>query len=247
MMHPRMSYLVCATPRSGSSLLCEVLDTSHVAGHPQEFFGEGFEPVWRERWGASDYRSYLGGAIEEGTTSNGVFGAKIMRSHLDDFLDRVREALGLGPVRAMDALDAIFPDLRYIWITRRDTVRQAVSHARAEQTGIWNEDGNVRDRTVAPVYDFARIGALVRQIEEHNESWDGFFRANRIEPLHVVYEDLARYPEVTGVEVLRWLGVEVLTGARFRERRLRKQADGLSEEWVERYRDESEKRIEAAV
>jgi len=246
-MHPRMSYLVCATPRSGSSLLCELLDTSHVAGHPQEFFGEGFEPVWRERWGASDYRSYLEGAIEEGTTPNGVFGAKIMRSHLDDFLDRVREALGIGPVRATEALNAIFPDLRYIWITRQDTVRQAVSHARAEQTGIWNEDGRARDRTVAPVYDFGRIDALVRQIEEHNESWDGFFRANGIEPLRVKYEDLARDPEGTGMAVLRWLGVQVPVTMCFAERRLRKQSDGLSEEWVERYREESERRLEAAV
>jgi trehalose 2-sulfotransferase len=32
------SYLVCATPRSGSTLLCRTLDQTGVAGHPEEYF-----------------------------------------------------------------------------------------------------------------------------------------------------------------------------------------------------------------
>ncbi len=37
-MTPMLSYLVCATPRSGSTLLCHALDQTGVAGHPQEYF-----------------------------------------------------------------------------------------------------------------------------------------------------------------------------------------------------------------
>src|SRR3954465_5603909 len=32
------SYLVCATQRSGSTLLCEALKSTGVAGRPEEFF-----------------------------------------------------------------------------------------------------------------------------------------------------------------------------------------------------------------
>src|SRR3954470_5825583 len=35
---PTRSYLVCATPRSGSTLLCHLLDQTGVAGHPEEYF-----------------------------------------------------------------------------------------------------------------------------------------------------------------------------------------------------------------
>src|SRR3954451_23820784 len=35
---PMLSYLVCATPRSGSTLLCHLLDSTGVAGHPDEYF-----------------------------------------------------------------------------------------------------------------------------------------------------------------------------------------------------------------
>ena len=34
----RVSYLVCATPRSGSTLLCEGLKATGVAGRPEEYF-----------------------------------------------------------------------------------------------------------------------------------------------------------------------------------------------------------------
>ena len=37
-MKPDLSYLICATPRSGSTLLCAALDDTGIAGHPEEHF-----------------------------------------------------------------------------------------------------------------------------------------------------------------------------------------------------------------
>ena len=37
-MPATVSYLVCATPRSGSTLLCEGLKATGVAGRPEEYF-----------------------------------------------------------------------------------------------------------------------------------------------------------------------------------------------------------------
>ncbi|HEU4738450.1 MAG TPA: Stf0 family sulfotransferase [Solirubrobacterales bacterium] len=36
--HPDRSYLVCATPRSGSTLVCHALEETGVAGRPEEYF-----------------------------------------------------------------------------------------------------------------------------------------------------------------------------------------------------------------
>jgi LPS sulfotransferase NodH len=35
---PSLSYLICATPRSGSTLLCAALEDTGIAGHPEEHF-----------------------------------------------------------------------------------------------------------------------------------------------------------------------------------------------------------------
>ena len=37
-MSPHRSYLVCATPRSGSTLVCQALKATGVAGRPEEYF-----------------------------------------------------------------------------------------------------------------------------------------------------------------------------------------------------------------
>ncbi len=37
-MHPDRSYIVCATPRSGSTLVCHALAETGVAGRPEEYF-----------------------------------------------------------------------------------------------------------------------------------------------------------------------------------------------------------------
>jgi LPS sulfotransferase NodH len=37
-MQPQRSYIVCATPRSGSTLVCHALEETGVAGRPEEYF-----------------------------------------------------------------------------------------------------------------------------------------------------------------------------------------------------------------
>jgi trehalose 2-sulfotransferase len=45
---PSRSYLVCATPRSGSTLVCQALKETGVAGRPEEYF-EALEHSGRPR------------------------------------------------------------------------------------------------------------------------------------------------------------------------------------------------------
>ena len=52
----------------------------------------------------------------------------------------------------------------------------------------------------------------------------------------MVYEDLVGAQEETALGILRFLHVPVPEYLVFGERRLKRQADALSEEWVRRYR-----------
>ncbi len=62
-MSPSRSYLVCATPRSGSTLVCQALKATGVAGRPEEYF-EALRHSGRPRrpeeyFGGMDDRSVL--------------------------------------------------------------------------------------------------------------------------------------------------------------------------------------------
>jgi trehalose 2-sulfotransferase len=63
---PTTSYLVCGTPRSGTSLLCGLLAGTGVAGHPEEYFWRDDVPFWSRRWGVSGFAEYLRAAIAAG-------------------------------------------------------------------------------------------------------------------------------------------------------------------------------------
>src|SRR5215207_3314728 len=116
---PSRSLLVCATPRSGSTLLCESLAATGVAGCPREDFEalahsrrrrapeEYFTGVDDPEVGAilaqrpdpeppaavpEPYEAFLQDAVARGTTANGVFATKLMWGYLGDFLALVRPA-----------------------------------------------------------------------------------------------------------------------------------------------------------
>ena len=90
------SYLICATPRTGSSLLCGLLESTGVAGHPESYFRQPDERMWAARWGiarASDgsfsYADYVQAALAAGRTDNGVFAARIMWGTLDEVIGKL--------------------------------------------------------------------------------------------------------------------------------------------------------------
>ena len=270
-MKPMLSYLVCATPRSGSTLLCQELDKTGLAGHPQEYFEalrrsgvprrphEYFDPerhpniverlAFREMlegapkpnplWHPDTYDQYLEWALNEGTTPNGVFGAKLMWGYLGDFAELLRGIHGMAARSLPDLLSRAFPGLRYVQITRRDKVRQAVSLWKAVQTQAWQLDAGASDdgddgRVLEPVFSFRAINYLMRQLTAHDASWDAYFLGLGYEPLKVTYEELAESTEGVVHSVLEHLGIAAPEDLQIGPPRLSVQADEVSELWVAR-------------
>jgi LPS sulfotransferase NodH len=207
-----------------------------LAGAPGEYFWQGNEAGFAERWGASTYAGYLAKALEQGSTPNGVFGAKVMWGYFDDFVAKLRQIPQYADLPLTRLLPAVFPNLHYIYITRRDKVRQAVSHWKALQTNVWAWSGEeppppARD----PVFDFAAIDGIVQATIEHDAAWQRYFAACGVAPLTVVYEELLSSYEGTALRVLDYLHVARPPRLAFGPRQMKKQADAQSEEWVRRY------------
>jgi LPS sulfotransferase NodH len=240
---PRRSYLVCATQRSGSSLLCEALRNTGLAGRPAEYLLDaeagGWESGdWARARGVSSRAEFVRLVLRLGTTPNGVFGSKLLGDHRDEAVERLRPlagaAAGGGTRTAHGVLSAAFPGLRYVRLTRRDRVRQAVSWLRAAQTGRWAAHVPADD-DAAPRYDAAALDAIVRHIGAAERAWDDFFRDAGIEPHGVTYEGLVAAYGETALGVLDFLGVPYARPLAFGVRRLVRQADAESEAWARRY------------
>jgi LPS sulfotransferase NodH len=185
------SYLLCGTPRTGSTFLCSLLSSTGVAGHPESYFREPDEPWWAERLGVpgADFPRFVAAVSAAGRTGNGVFTARVMWGSIEHVVGRL-------PAAASDlaALERALGPLRLVHLRRADAVAQAVSWTRAEQTGYWQQDD---ERRAPPRLDLDRIDATVRTIRAHDQAWSDWFDRQGAVPLRVAYEQLVRDPGAT--------------------------------------------------
>lgn len=255
---PRTAYLVCATPRSGSTLLCETLRATGVAGvplehfevfrhssqprQPREYFGDAVDPSVTEllppldppRADPEPSADWWARILQAGTSPNGVWSGKLMWNHVPDMLDRVRDLDGLADADLDTALRALLgSDLLLVYVTRPDKVAQAVSLWRAVQTQAWRAG---RERGAAQArYAFAGIDHLVGQLTEQDAAWRAWFAQTGRRPLEIAYDELAADVPGTVARILQALG---LAAQDVPEPATERQADARSEEWAERYRAE---------
>ena len=166
-MKPARTYLICATQRSGSTLLCELLKQTGVAGRPEEYFEAQFEtgvpphprrfleglpitgagvrrnvsppeaPAYSSLYGITSYTEHLRRTFELGTTANGVFGAKLMFNQLPELTALAGTLPEYAGLDSIALLRALFGDPTLIWVSRGDKVRQAISMWKALQNRSW--------------------------------------------------------------------------------------------------------------
>jgi len=248
---PKTSFFICHTLRCGSTLLCDALSSTGIAGHAEEYFPERTHAgdawvatgaalrdpdTWRCDWTSTPFEQCLDRVLSSGTTPNGVFASKVKWFNMP----YLSETLGVPPERIglslADHLEGLFPNLRYVWVTRRDKVRQAVSLVKAKQSAQWKAMSAQPQPCDPAEYNFHVVDLALRRIVHEECLWEEYFTRAGVTPFTVVYEDLVRNYESTVRGLLDHLEIGLPREYLFPVPRLHKQADAVSEEWVERYR-----------
>jgi LPS sulfotransferase NodH len=241
-------YIICGTPRTGSTLLCGLLASTKAAGNPDSFYGRKFMPAWAAEWrlpardvmSARDFNiAYLNAAIAVGKGGTGIFGLRLMRENLDELseiLDQIFPQLPSDRAR----LEKAFGPILYIHLSREDKLAQAISLVKAEQTGLWHmaPDGTEIERLAPPEephYDFARINREVMELESYDTAWNSWFTAQGIAPLRIGYESLSANPAAALTSICEALGIQA-PNARDVSPGVAKLADETSQDWMRRYR-----------
>lgn len=274
MTTPRRAYIVCSTQRSGSSYLCELLSSTGVAGNPQEYFearaetgmpphpgyflaglprtGAGIRDDLRptDAPGYSDLRTVDGWAahlertFRLGTTANGVFAAKLMWNQVSDVDVHAAALPEFAGLTGSELLEALFGHPSYVWMRRRDKVRQAISLWRALQTRTWRLEHPQSDAG-PPVlrYSYDGIEHLRRRLTADDDAWGRHFQRHGVDPLELAYEvDVQPDPAVAVTRVLAHIGVVPPPGWEPAARTVR-QADALSDEWYAAYHRQGAERV----
>lgn len=182
-------YLLCSTQRTGSTLLHYMLRDAGL-GDAQEYLhgklpsvntvrecaarirkGNHFRPVmgWRVMWGQLHHQQLAQPAIWEAIDAA-------------DMLDQIRDTIGAEEVR-------------YIYLTRRDHLRQAVSVMRAKTGVRWYCPAGETPHDIDIPFDaetIKRVNELSALFERHEALWEEYFSVRGITPLRLIYEDMTR-------------------------------------------------------
>jgi len=243
---PYGSLIICATPRTGSTLLCDLLKGTGVAGRPNAFYRRQSMPDFARQFGVSmpngdltSDRAYLAAALREGTGDTGTFGFRLMWPTVPELsvtLDRLYPGLPDDVTR----FERAFGSGLYIHLSRQDRVAQAVSRLKAEQSGLWHvdADGTERERTMPPRpprYDAEGIADYIAETEAHEVAWADWFARNDIAPFEITYETLSADPQSVLAGLLAALGRDPAAADKV-EVRTARLADAKSRAWAERFR-----------
>ncbi len=240
-----LSYFISTTPRTGGFLLAEALQSTGIAGKPREYFDPISEKQWVESQAIASDSAYLETVMAAGTTPNGVFGAKVLWHQFVHLMASPRLIQASG-APGVELLRRTFPDLRYVFLTRRDKLRQAISYQRAIRTGVWwsiettanGDEHTPKPTAVRPQFEFDQIDEWVARLSQFESSWRRYFRRIGAEPFEVAYEDFVESYEATVLAILRFLDLPIPENLKVAPPRLARQADELTEEWVNRYQRE---------
>lgn len=244
------SYVICTSPRSGSTLLCSLLKATGVAGNPASWFHEPSVAEWQTDLGivprpaASErevLQSVFRAAMDKGSGDTGMFGLRLQR-HSFDFFHEKLALLHPEPESFVARFERCFGSTLFVHLTRPDKVEQAVSYLKAEQTGLWHvaADGSELERIAPhrdPSYDAQAIGAAFEMMSGYDRDWQEFFLREAIDPVRVCYDALAANPAAVVRDVLNRLGLDAAAAAQIAPG-TKKIADETSQDWVARFRAE---------
>lgn len=244
---PRRSYIICSTPRSGSTLLAEGMLATGCMGNPVEYFNPVHGEPLTVRWDVPTLQEYLTTLVQKRTDRSGAFSLKTHWAQLDVFYQHylaergeqtLLEAMQNDPAEAHRQrrafLDSFFPNITYIHIIRVNRIRQAVSWWVGSQTGRWADFAQEPEQSEQQLpYDFHAIRAYHDALTVADAHWTDFFRINNIRPRTIVYEDFATNYKQTLLGLIDAAGSAPAPD--IAKPRLRQQANRSSEIYVEQF------------
>lgn len=225
-------YLIAATPRTGSSLLCEGLRLTGLAGHPDEYFTEEKMAMWRTVHNFARHEDYFRTFVELSRTPNGVIGIKLMYCQIIAWQKDTRRYTG-QTVTLPQLLTNSLGDVRVIRLTRYDRLRQAISWVRACKTRVWSSGEHPVG--AEPTYSPGLLLEGMHELDEEEHRWDALLRELGAPVMHMEYEAIAEDWHAAVNRALAFLEISH-TLDKFRQRMRHRQADDLTEEWVTRAR-----------
>ena len=228
-------YAICLTPRSGSTFLAYLLRDTAAFGFPEEWLALALIEKEAAALGAGDIATYTSRVMAKYGSDNGVSGIEYGIAQL-------------LAARALGDIDSVLDrSVRYIYLRRRNIVRQGISMHIALQSGVlhsYQMNDDARTVRAAVIYDTPAIRQQIKVLHDQELMWEREFGARHIEPERLYFEDLVERPQKVLRRLANLLGLPT-TPLLPEKAAIQPLADNRADEWEARYRAEDAEYLEA--
>ena len=244
------SYVICTSPRSGSTLLCKLLASTGITGKPESYFHNPSIAEWADELGLRSQDSLsrrdrlnaiFDAVLERGRDTTAIFGLRVQR-HSFNFLTEQMRLVYPGLSNDVELFEAAFGRTLFIHLSRANKLEQAISLVKATQTGLWHmaPDGTEIERLSAPrepVYNADAIANELAELTDLEQEWIDWFDSESVTPLRLTYDELSADPTAVVRRVLDQLGLDTKAAEGITPT-VAKLADATSQDWMARFLDE---------
>jgi len=191
---PRIRYAILCGSRTGSTHLCNLLESTNRLGTPAEYFNFDTIKSYVKKWGVIDHDDYYNKLYWQTKKDNDCIGVKIVH----DYWKQMVLAKGYG------FLDDV---THWIYLYREDVVLQAISRYKAWKSSIWVHSKKNKNTKVP--YNEKKIADAVKEIQKDNAKAQAFL-LDKPNVLSISYEsDVVSAPDQTIMCILQFLGLPI--------------------------------------
>lgn len=241
---PQLSYIIWFSQRTGSTLLCKGLRDTGIAGNPSEWLYINNSLNFLTHYQVNNYAELQDKIWQLGSTYNSVFGLKysIYEPHFSAVVDILKRfpTCNSKSNKSGEIWNQAFPNLKHIFMTRRNKIRLAVSWWKAIKTGEWHREIGTKPTSanIQNKYNYNAINHLFAECCMREAAMQDFFTEGEIIPLTIVYEDFVLSYRETIQKIIDYLEIPNANRVKIAFPLEEKLADEVSENWVQRFRKE---------
>lgn len=212
-------YMICATPRSGSNYVSQLLASTGLLGNPREYFNAPGRRHYDDPNYPKDPREQLKQVLTTGRTVNGIYAVKMhyfQIAALKQVVDPFRD----------------LPHLRFIVLERRDILGQAISWSRARQTSQVRASDSTRR---AANYNQSQIRQSLLWLMDERAKWEKTLQDLKARPLLLTYEAIMKDPHIAADRVAAFMEIDKQPRIDSALVSVTIQRDQTSEDWRARF------------
>lgn len=216
---PGIRYLICTSPRCGSTVFGQMLFDTGCMGDPLEYLNPSYLGAYFRRFGGNNdtIDNVMARLQSLRTSPNGNFGLQLHHAHFRSLF--AEQELTAG-IRFLNSFD------RVLFLRRRDRLRQATSLFRARKTGLWSSleadfrraddhSGSASNQTLhqdnwnSVAFDPGGLSQALQRVISQDAGWHDLLQQQAIEHHEIYYEDLVADWQPQCSKALSFLGVKI--------------------------------------